>query len=107
MTEPTPTTAPCSPVTRPNGKTYRPRMAPRALQVDNTYARSDDADSLILVFGTHDIERAYALAAKHWPGTQKDTADRTWVRETIRNGEPFIEYDDVRGAATVRFEVIE
>lgn len=108
MSQPEATTAaPCLPVTRPNGKVYRPRKAPRAIQVDNTYARSDEADSFILVIGTHDTERAYALAFKHWPGTQKDTASRTWVRETIRNGDPFIEHDDIRGAATVTFEVIE
>lgn len=94
-------------VTRSNGKVYRPRKAPRAIQVDNTWAWEDEADSVIVVLGTHDIERAFGLAAKHWPGAQKETAHRTWVRETIRSGDRTIAYDPVRGAAAVTFDVIE
>lgn len=94
------------PVTRPNGKVYRPRKPPRAVEVDND-AGWNEPSTLIYVLGTHDIERAFALAQRMHRGADKDTAKLSWARLTMRRGEGFWEYDDICGAATVIFGVIE
>lgn len=45
------------PVTRPNGKLYRPRKV-----TGHAVANEDDEVTAIIVLGTHDITRAQALA---------------------------------------------
>lgn len=47
-------------VIRPNGKIYRARRAPRAEVVD------DDGDGMVIVWGTHDVDVATALAGVEW-----------------------------------------
>lgn len=101
MTEPLPS------VERPNGKLYRPRkISARVLDHDN------GVDYRVLVTGTHDIGRALELARKvahsdigreYEPGNPR----QGWWRETIRRHEPYWEWDEVRGAAGVMFEIGE
>jgi hypothetical protein len=91
-------------VERPNGKTYRARKAPCALVIDNPHL----GETEILVLRTHDGDRAQELAKaeaqRHgieWeepvPGTQ------SWTRETIRDGDPWFEFDDVHGVPCIVF----
>lgn len=94
-------------VIRPNGKVYRPRKPPRAVEVDNTEGRWDEPTMLVYVLGTHDVERAHALALKLHHAADKDTAQLSWTRDVIRNHERVFEYDAEHGAATVIFGVIE
>lgn len=94
------------PVERPNGKTYRPRQLPRAVQVDNL----DDVhgpSGWLYVIGTHDVDRAIRLAQGHWEPVDLSTAKLGWMRLTIRNGERWYESDPARGAATVIFTLID
>jgi len=97
------------PVTRPNGKVYRPRKAPRAQLVDNTDDREPYA--WVFVLGTHDVESALPLAervaASEGMQPDRDSAEKTWMRLAMRNGDRVYDIDSVRGAATVTFEVIE
>lgn len=111
MTSPLPAITPANPdlvpVTRPNGKVYRPRKGPRGIRIDDWDARDDDPNAWVYVLGTHDVERAYQLAIKISYGVQRDTAEQCWLRQTMRDGDACFDYDDVRGAASVTFEVIE
>jgi hypothetical protein len=93
---------PLPPVTRPNGKVYQPRKPVRAMEVDWNYGD----ETRIAVFGTHDIDRAYKLAASIWSDdVYQDTAEQEWWRLVMRNGEHRYEHDPVRGAAVVIFQV--
>lgn len=85
------------PVTRPNGKVYRPRKPPRAVPVE------DDRDgSTVYVLGTHDVERARALAQRVTTVCPYPRAE-SWHRLGMRNGDPYYVYDDVRGAPSLVF----
>lgn len=94
-------------IERPNGKLYRPqRVVARLLDSDQ------DMDALVLVTGTHDIERAKALASGlvtewHGRGYEPVFARTGWWRETIRRHERYWDDDEVRGAAGVMFDVRE
>ncbi len=92
-------------VTRPDGRIYKPRKGPRAVLVDNP----DDMRSpfgWVFVLGTHDVDRAFELACTLGEGVERSSATLTWMRLAIRNHELFYDYDPVRGAATVSFEVV-
>lgn len=92
-------------VVRPNGKIYRPRKPPRSIRIDD-WDSEDEPNSWVYVLGTHDIERAWQLAQRVY-GTDRDTAEQTWIRHTMRDNEHCYDLDDIRGAAAVTFEVWE
>lgn len=93
------------PVTRPDGRVYRPRKAPRAVEVDNPDGQGNEPGSYIYVLGTHDVARAYELASARWRGVEGLTAEQTWLRLMMRDGDQVFDHDPVRGAAAVIFEV--
>lgn len=99
------------PVTRPDGRVYKPRKAPKAWFVEDPDARPDEPDAYVYVLGTHDIDRAYRLAEElaRWQGVALDrsTAEQTWIRQTIRDGNPYFDIDRVKGAAAVSFDVVD
>ncbi len=83
------------PVERPNGKVYRPRRLPRAVQVENR----DDVygpSGWLYVLGTHDVDRATRLAEGHWEQVDLATAKQAWMRLTMRGGDHVYESDPVR-----------
>lgn len=91
-------------VRRPNGKLYRPRGLRRALvESDGGYG-----PLRIIVLGTHDFEVAKEYAMPVINALGRDFTfkpPRTgWWYDSIRRGEPFWAWDDVRGAAGVMFE---
>ena len=98
-----------SEITRPNGKVYKPRKAPRAQLVDNIDALGPYA--WVFVLGTHDVELAHRLAepvaAAEGMRADRESAEQTWMRLAMRNGDPVYDRDPVRGAATVTFGVID
>jgi hypothetical protein len=94
---------PLPPITRPNGKLYRPRMI-KAAAWDDT---SGDLGG-VFVLGTHDIERARPLAVRaiqawHDSSMTAVRPELRWVRSGIANGEPTWLDDPVRGRAAVEW----
>jgi len=94
------------PVTRPNGKVYRPRKAPVAVGAEDV----DDGRTEIYVLRTHDIDTALPLAQAEARrldvgSVDPDSAERWWLRGTIRNGERCYDPDAERGCPAVFFEV--
>lgn len=94
-------------IIRPNGKIYQPRKV-RGILLDGPELNGPES---CLIAGTHDIERARKFAVRlikeydsYW--TAGD-AVLTWQRPVIRNYDRSYEYDTVRGAAGVMFEMIE
>lgn len=100
-----------APVTRPDGRVYKPRKPPRGVLVEDHDARTGEPDAYVYVLGTHDVERAFQLAtqiaATERLKADRDSAWQTWIRQTIRRGDPVFDVDLVRGAAAVVFEVTE
>ncbi len=95
------------PVVRPNGKVYRPRNRPRAVRVEVEDWRSDYSE-VVTVLGTHDVERARALALR----LASDVSERPlwgeqWYRLAIRNGDRVYVQDEVRGAPGLDFGVVD
>lgn len=91
-------------VVRPNGKIYRARKAPCAFPIDNPHL----GETEVMVIRTHDADLAQGLAVaearRHgieWEEPVEATI--SWARETIRDGEPWWEFDDVRGVPCVVF----
>lgn len=93
------------PVTRPNGKIYRPRKPPRWIRIDD-WDSEDEPNSWVYVLGTHDIDRAWQLAQGVY-GADRSTAEQCWIRHTMRDNEHCYDLDEIRGAAAVTFEVWE
>jgi hypothetical protein len=96
-------------IIRPNGKVYRPRKI-RAIYCENDYGQRDS----VIVLGTHDELLAMPIAsgeARYRMGSTNflfDAIGETgWWREAIERGERVVRYDDVHGAAGVRFDVEE
>lgn len=85
-------------IVRPNGRVYRPRNAPWAVQVSDI----EDSDAYVLVFGTHDIEAARAIAQPAAAAYLID-AHTGWQRLAMRHGDQVYVDDEVRGAACVIF----
>ncbi len=90
---------------RPNGKPYRPRKV-------NGHAVTDENNCVVavLVLGTHDIEQARPLAehcAGLWEGGTAASPVTGWWRDGMQWGQRWWVYDEVRGRAGVRFEVVE
>jgi hypothetical protein len=87
------------PITRPNGKVYRPRKGLRQVGWwnDDTYA------TYVAVLGTHDIDKAREFA-RPYGSPHLVEPEQTWVRKMIQNGDEMVfVYDDRRGAACVVF----
>ena len=94
------------PVTRPNGKVYRPRKIRAEVLYDE-----DTIECQVLVLGTHDIAQAQEFADRVvWVIDRKYRADtpRTgWWRHTVRDNDPYFEPDETRGAAGVIFDICD
>lgn len=87
-------------VKRPNGKTYRARKPPYI----RGYDTDDGLDHWCAVMRTHDETYARYVARPFvCNGIDIANPELTWLRETIRDGEPWIEYDPVRGVPAVIF----
>ncbi len=94
------------PVTRPNGKVYQPIKRPVAVETDEDHR----GDSWVYVLRTHHLDLAYQLAAKHaawlgWGDVDRDSAERTWIRDAFWSGERVWLTDPVRGCPAVVFGV--
>jgi ABC-type proline/glycine betaine transport system ATPase subunit len=90
-------------VTRPNGKTYQPRKI--VAHVVSDYYEDFEG---VVVFGTHDITRAQALAdavvAYEVHHTVRAADPRlVWWRDTFRYGGRVFETDEEHGRAGVYF----
>ena len=104
MTEPQ--TAP-EVLTRPNGKTYRPRGP---LRIEE-YVDHEERTCVVIV-GTHDLERATGLAAERWEEWYDDgslpAGQRRWMRlvpfDTGTGYDHNWVIDEVRGSACVVFD---
>ena len=99
---------PLVPITRPNGKLYRPRKITTE-PWENPY---DDSEIGALVFGTHDIEAARPLATQviQWAYDPTFVAGRArlrWLSDKIRNGDPVWVDDAEHGRACVCFDADE
>lgn len=91
-------------VTRPNGQIYRPRKPIAVVMIENEHR----GETEIIVLRTHDVDVARPIAEREarlqgvdWP--DDCVWQLSWARKTIRDGEPWWEYDDARGAACVVF----
>jgi len=94
------------PITRPNGKVYRPRKVMcHALSNEDTGTLT-----AVIVLGTHDVDAARELASRVGPywadeDVKLGGAEVSWWRKGYCWGALCWLEDDVRGAAGVRFEV--
>ncbi|MFJ1539196.1 hypothetical protein ACIODS_11705 [Micromonospora chalcea] len=90
-------------LTRPNGKTYRPRKP--GLRAHSW--RNDDDTCGVIVFGTLDPERAHAFAVemcRYWHGLPEAVDPKPWwYRQTFISGELTWTEDAERGAPGVMF----
>lgn len=93
-------------VVRPNGKVYTPRRRPRAVLVEDEDWRTD-FPQVVLVFGTHDVTRAYALASRLAAVEPKPLFGEQWYRLAMRNGEQQYVTDEERGSPALTFGVID
>lgn len=90
-----------TPVTRPNGKIYRPVKPPVAVEVEDYRDGTE-----IYVLRTHDIDRAYRLATRLGLGeVHRESAHQTWIRDTFRDGGRVYDTDPEHGCPVVTFEV--
>ena len=93
-------------IRRPNGKLYRPRKV-------SCHAVNDENLDLVavIVFGTHDIERARPLAedcVRYWSDEDCAAAEPVtgWWRDGYANGGRGWVNDSVAGRAGVWFEAV-
>jgi hypothetical protein len=94
------------PVVRPNGKLYRPRRLRAIYYEDDFYSRYG-----VLVLGTHAQPVALELAAgearyRVEGGVLDAVPEEGWWRDGFECGERAWIWDDVHGAAGLRFEII-
>jgi hypothetical protein len=94
-----------TPVTRPNGKVYRPRKI-----TARPVADSDELLCGVVVLGTHDTGRAKpladALAHQEFAGFEATDPETGWFREGYESGQPVWIRDDVHGRAGVWFHEV-
>jgi hypothetical protein len=96
------------PITRPDGRLYRPRKVVACAVNDG-----DDLIGGVVVFGTHDVERAARLAQDFtdWQigrGYAPAVPLTVWWRDAMCSGQRTFEYDEKRGRAGVYFtEIVE
>jgi hypothetical protein len=91
------------PVTRPDGRVYRPRKI-----VACAVADEDDILSGVVVLGTHDLSRAQVLADQYaaWQLGSGYTAvdpETGWWRDGIEAGRRWWVRDPVRGRAGIMY----
>lgn len=95
------------PVRRPDGRLYRPR------KIRTVLLNLDEPalDPEVAVLGTHNEavaqRHARAEVQAYDRGLDVVYPMRTWLRQAVRNNEPYYEVDRVRGAAAVLFKVRE
>lgn len=92
------------PITRPNGKLYRPRKLIAAAVDDG-----DGGVGGVMILGTHDTGRAQAFANEYamWVTDEKVTAIKPlpgWYREGFSGGELRWISDEEHGRAGVWFQ---
>lgn len=98
-----------APVERPDGRLYRPRK----LRTRIIWTGVCAGDESVIVLGTHDPEAACwhaHLALQYSPLSGcalSEQWSRGWWRDSIRDGEPYLDWDTKRGAAGVRFGVTD
>lgn len=95
------------PITRPNGKVYRPRKTVTH-PWDNTETDPSRGRCGVYVFGTHDIEATRAEAAdaiRYYHDSSMTASDPqlVWVRDAIEYGQRVWMHDAVRGRAAVQW----
>lgn len=90
-------------VTRPDGRVYKSRKVIAHVLYDE-----DEVPCMVLVLGTHDIERARlpADSLAIFEGFEVGNPYTGWWRESIRDHRPRWVDDDVRGRAGVMFREI-
>lgn len=93
-------------LTRPNGKPYRPRSAPRV----DEYVDPSECTAVMVLF-THDTDRAAALAAARWQSYSDcpmPAGQQQWLRlvpfDTGSGYDRNWTHDPVRGTACVVFD---
>lgn len=95
------------PMTRPNGKAYRPRV-PGELR---TVAWENEFDRGVIVFGTLDVNEARDTAilwCRYWYGTDSAKCLRPgWFRDSFWRGERTWIGDDAKGRPGVMFEAVD
>lgn len=96
---------PLPPITRPDGRLYRPRKI--AVQL-----MGDDGIEEVVVFGTEDRELAQSLAERDvavYVDSRCTAAFdyAAWLRLGYQNGEPWWSHDEVRGRFGLVFAVVE
>lgn len=90
-------------IVRPNGKIYRPRRPPVVIGFDDDHR----GINYVAVLRTHDEEFARSVARPFrcaYLVNPWEAPRLSWLRQTLRDGEPFYEFDDVHGAPCVLFE---
>lgn len=83
---------------RPGGKKYNARKPPQALVFQNGWPEDDCI--LVVRVSREDEAEARKLAEAEMPAHDYTLMARGrfgWWRETVRNSEPYWEYDDVNG----------
>ena len=100
---------PLVPVTRPNGKVYRPRKVSAHHWSNQEVGYSDDRGVVIL--GTQDFEACREFAtrmAQYWDlGTVVDNPRVGWFRDGYQYGNRWWVDDTERGAAGVIWEAFD
>lgn len=90
-------------IMRPNGRLYRPRKIVAEIYTD--YHNEEFGG--VIVFGTHDIERARPLAEPiihSEVGPVDITEHLDWIHDGMSGGERRFMRDERRGRACVRFD---
>ena len=89
------------PITRPNGKPYRPRR----LRVVGWNLNTVYPEVLqVAVLGTHEVDKARESAPQGYHCAYLINPTLGWVRLGMSHGEPTWLHDEVRGAACVIFD---
>lgn len=91
------------PITRPNGKVYRPRYL-RVAGWDIEWSPARDVLCQVAVLGTHDVDKARECAPQGYHSPYLINPETGWVRLGLDHGEPKWIHDDVKGAACVIFD---
>jgi len=91
-----------TPVIRPNGKVYQPIKQPVAQETEEDHC----GEVWIFVLRTHHLDLAYQLANSLGLGdVDRDSAERTWIRDTFESGKRVYLTDPVRGVPAVVYAV--
>jgi hypothetical protein len=96
-------------IMRPNGQPYRPRtVIAHHWEIEGHLSESRG----VVVLGTHDLDRARALATEaivYWFDDRLTACkpEPGWYRLALRHGEPTWIHDEVNGRAGIMFTAIE